>query len=555
MDSDGVVWIGTDNLGVSRLVITQNEGAEYIMEGENIRTLSQIGNGKFAVANKCGDMWVYDSCLQTVLLHESSEHNVYCVAEIGNGHLWKGTKGGGLYIDSKHVDEVRQNEIYSIFAESDTCVWIGTFGDGLLMYDSVEGRVRHHLLQDSYGSKRVRCMASDGNRCLWVATSDGVYAFDRCRSQMKPPVLVTRLSMANGMLLSDEVRSMFIDSSGRVYVSEAGEGFAVWEDGRIEHYTCVDSLVNDMVQCFVEDKEGFVWMSTAFGISRFNPVTKKIKNYFFSKNMLNNVFNENCGALLADGRIAFGSSNGIVVITPSVYDADEKMKGVDADEVCVNRQPLRRSIRYVVASWWESPWAKGLIAAFVFIGVCAYFMVRRRNQRFSHTISALSKKKDELTAEKTVLVKQKHELAEEKQALADEKNMLAEQNNKLVGDIHLQRDASQSASDRAFMECLEQIADRHISDSEFNVEDLAAGMGMGRTVFFKKMKGVTGYTPGEYIKQRRLHRAAYLISTTTFTISEIAAMVGINDALYLSRIFKAEYKCTPTEWRKHGGNM
>ncbi len=364
-------------------------------------------------------------------------------------------------IDSKHVDEVRQNEIYSIFAESDTCVWIGTFGDG----------------------------------------------------------------------------------------------FAVWEDGRIEHYTCVDSLVNDMVQCFVEDKEGFVWMSTAFGISRFNPVTKKIKNYFFSKNMLNNVFNENCGALLADGRIAFGSSNGIVVITPSVYDADEKMKGVDADEVCVNRQPLRRSIRYVVASWWESPWAKGLIAAFVFIGVCAYFMVRRRNQRFSHTISALSKKKDELTAEKTVLVKQKHELAEEKQALADEKNMLAEQNNKLVGDIHLQRDASQSASDRAFMECLEQIADRHISDSEFNVEDLAAGMGMGRTVFFKKMKGVTGYTPGEYIKQRRLHRAAYLISTTTFTISEIAAMVGINDALYLSRIFKAEYKCTPTEWRKHGGNM
>ena len=86
--------------------------------------------------------------------------------------------------------------------------------------------------------------------------------------------------------------------------------------------------------------------------------------------MLNNVFNENCGALLADGRIAFGSSNGIVVITPSVYDADEKMKGVDADEVCVNRQPLRCSIRYVVASWWESPWAKGLIAAFVFIGVC-----------------------------------------------------------------------------------------------------------------------------------------------------------------------------------------
>ena len=71
------------------------------MEGENIRTLSQIGNGKFAVANKCGDMWVYDSCLQTVLLHESSEHNVYCVAEIGNGHLWKGTKGGGLYIDLK----------------------------------------------------------------------------------------------------------------------------------------------------------------------------------------------------------------------------------------------------------------------------------------------------------------------------------------------------------------------------------------------------------------------------------------------------------------------
>jgi len=61
---------------------------------------------------------------------------------------------------------------------------------------------------------------------------------------------------------------------------------------------------------------------------------------------------------------------------------------------------------------------------------------------------------------------------------------------------------------------------------------------------------VTGYTPKDYIRKVRLHRAADLLCTTQMSISEIALQVGITDPLFLSRIFRTEYNCSPSDWRK-----
>ncbi len=536
IDDEGTVWIGTDNLGVSRITVTQNEGAGYVMNGENIRMMSRLRSGIVAVANRSGSVWLWDSRLEKALGHERHKDNTYCMTESGKGSMWRGSKGGGAFVDGRHVDEVEHNEVYSIYAESDTCVWIGTFGDGLILYDPASRTVRHRLLGNSYGNKRVRHIIADSNGHVWVATSDGVYAF--LLSASAPPRLSVRLCVANGKLVSDEVRTIFADTKGRVFIAESGEGFAVWNKGHVDHYTMADSLANDMVQCFVEDRQGFVWMSTEFGISRFNPATKKIRSYFFSKNMLSNVFNENSGALLADGRIAFGSSNGVALILPSAYNADENAHGVDAKDILINGQSVRRDTGHASQAWLRSPWARAGMALAFLLGACALTMAWNRDRRLHRAIHSLSAKKDELAAEK--------------QALSVEKSALAEEKDRLERDIHIERDACTSADDLAFIDSVERVADSQLSNPSFSADDFASMMGMGRTAFFKKMKELTGYSPSVYVRQRRLHRAARLLATTALPVSEIASMTGISDPLYFSRVFKTEYKCTPTEWRKQG---
>lgn len=560
-DKEGVIWIGTDNLGVSRITVIQNTGVEYMQEGENIRMVATLGKDKVAVANRNGDVWIYNNDITQLLSHHTMSHNTYSMLQDYEGNIWQGTKGGGLFVNQDSVKGMPHNEIYSIVQTNDSSIWIGTFGEGIVAYDIKSKSIAGRLLTGSYGSKRIRKMVADKAKDIWVATSEGVFVINNGKGNR----ILQHLCTGNDMLYSDEIRTIATDSKGAIYIAETGEGFAIYNKGAITHFTQEDSLVNNMVQCFVEDNQGFIWISTEFGISRFNPVTKKFTNYFFSRNMLNNVYSENCGIKLNDGRIVFGTNNGLIIIKPSAYNKSERTTDIEINDITINGQPVKHGIIYVVSQWWTSPWFYVIIATALAIFIFIMMRVRRNNSRFHKAIKELNTKKDALTvekqelaaqkevltAEKEVLSAQKEELTAQTEVLAAEKEELSEQKEKLTRDVHIRREADQSASDKEFIAQVEAIANAEIANPNFSADDFADRMGLGRTVFFRKMKEITGYSPKEYMKLKRIHQAADLISTTSLTIAEIAYKVGINDPLYLSRIFKAEYKCTPTEWRRN----
>ena len=79
-------------------------------------------------------------------------------------------------------------------------------------------------------------------------------------------------------------------------------------------------------------------------------------------------------------------------------------------------------------------------------------------------------------------------------------------------------------------------------------------MGMSRSVYFKKVKALTGIGPNDYLKFLRLQRATELLSGTDMSMADISYRVGIPDPHYFSKCFKAKYGLTPTEWRNnHNG--
>jgi len=546
-DKDGTIWIGTDNLGVSRISVIQNDGVDYLLEGENIRMITTLGEDKVAIANRSGDVWIYNNDLTKVISQYNCSHNTYCMLQDLQNNIWQGTKGGGLFLNKDSIAGIPHKEIYSITQTNDSNIWIGTFGEGIVEYNVISKSITNRYLTNNYGSKRIRKMVCDKSNHIWVATSDGVYVLDSNKGNSK----ANHLCVGNEKLYSDEIRTINVDSKGRIYIAEAGEGFAIYDNGNTVHFTQNDSLVNSMVQCFVEDSQGFMWISTEFGISRFNPATKRIKNYFFSRNMLNNVYSENCGVRLNDGRIVFGTNNGLIVIKPSVYNQSERTTDIEINDITINGQPVKHGITYVVSKWWTSPWFYTVLSIIIIVAIVIMLRVRHNNSRFHKAIKELNTKKDELTEEKKELTAQKEVLTAQKEVLVAQTEELSEQKEKLTRDVHIRREADQSASDKEFIAQVEAIADAEIANPNFSADDFAAKMRLGRTVFFKKMKDITGYSPKEYMKQKRIHRAADLISTTSLTIAEIAFKVGINDPLYLSRVFKAEYKCTPTEWRKN----
>jgi signal transduction histidine kinase/DNA-binding response OmpR family regulator len=116
-------------------------------------------------------------------------------------------------------------------------------------------------------------------------------------------------------------------------------------------------------------------------------------------------------------------------------------------------------------------------------------------------------------------------------------------------------DSAVNMKEIAFIESINTFIEEHVGNNDFVIEDLAVEMGMSRTVFFKKMKGLTGLAPIEYVRDILMQHAAYLLENADYTIKEVSYMVGMNDAKYFSRCFKKKFNLTPSEYKKKQVHM
>ncbi|MBN2612719.1 MAG: response regulator [Bacteroidales bacterium] len=106
--------------------------------------------------------------------------------------------------------------------------------------------------------------------------------------------------------------------------------------------------------------------------------------------------------------------------------------------------------------------------------------------------------------------------------------------------------------DDEFMKKIVGIIDANYSDPEFNVEKLVELSAYSRTVMYNKVKGLTGYTPVDFIRQMRLKYAASILKDSDRNVSETAYLAGFNDVKYFSKCFKEMFGASPKDFRRNG---
>jgi AraC-like DNA-binding protein len=99
-----------------------------------------------------------------------------------------------------------------------------------------------------------------------------------------------------------------------------------------------------------------------------------------------------------------------------------------------------------------------------------------------------------------------------------------------------------------FIDRLHRIIRKNLSNTDFNIDAIAAEMGLSRSAFYKKVKGQTGFAPIDLIKEFRLSHAAELLQTTNLSIAEVAFRSGFADASYFGKCFRKRYGLSPREY-------
>ena len=104
-------------------------------------------------------------------------------------------------------------------------------------------------------------------------------------------------------------------------------------------------------------------------------------------------------------------------------------------------------------------------------------------------------------------------------------------------------------SDKEFIKKLNDIVQENLTDSTFNVEDIAEQFNMSKASFYRKIKGVLDLTPNEYIRIERLKKGALLLKQEDYKVNEICYMVGFNSPSYFAKCFQQQFGILPKEFQ------
>lgn len=359
-DSGGKLWISQEDLGLSCVEILHNPSvlipleqgkrrAERNNEINSVRMLQRGSDGNLIAANMLGNAFVLRPNL--IVTPKHSHGDVLSMARDRQGLLWTGTRSQGLFIgdrqykhDGSDASSLSADKISDMLCDGRGRMWIATFGGGLDEAEWRNGDWRFlHFFQSGKEVSETRTLTADHKGRLWLGTGGGVFVFYP-NQLLKNSKQYMRLN-ANKNPKMDEVHAMMEDSRHRVWVCISGSGVLLYDNNGktprlIRHFSTADGLGDDMTQSVVEDRLGRVWIGTNNGISSYDEKTGKFHNHIYSFNPWSNICMESAALMTGDGRLAFGTKAGVLLVPAMDNAADMRMHPMAITDVYVNGIPV-----------------------------------------------------------------------------------------------------------------------------------------------------------------------------------------------------------------------
>ena len=101
--------------------------------------------------------------------------------------------------------------------------------------------------------------------------------------------------------------------------------------------------------------------------------------------------------------------------------------------------------------------------------------------------------------------------------------------------------------DQAFIDKTTRLVMTNLSDTDFNIDRLCREMAMSRTLFYGKLKTLTGQTPQDFIRLIRLEQAAMYIEQGD-SVMDVSVKAGFVNVKYFSTVFKKHFGVSPSKY-------
>ena len=258
-DANGTLWVGTSK-GLDSLSAGQTAFQHFRMDEVDAKHNS----------------------IQSLLV---DQHHILWIGTVRGLETWRiagnGAPARRRFTDAEGLPQLR---ITNLLEDRTGDIWVAAFGRGLLRWDTATGRfvTFPHQPNDAHSvvDDQVFSLFQDRTGTLWVGThGNGASHVDLASGGF---VRFTQKSGGSDNLSSNKISKILDAGPGQVWVETHGGGLDLLRpatgDVTIFRHDVNDpaSLDDDRLMGLAADAQGTLWVGSETGITRFDPVTRRV---------------------------------------------------------------------------------------------------------------------------------------------------------------------------------------------------------------------------------------------------------------------------------------
>jgi len=342
-DNINSIWVSTLNEGIILYDSTRNRFESYSNINTNfglidnsVMAMKEDENGKIWIGTAKG-ICLYNPQNKSFTNKSNSSEPVFALNTSiralcfdRKNNLWIGTSAGLYYYNTKsktlksyfhnfHDDNsLIMDEIGSIFEDSKGNIWVGA--SGLNLYNKTNDNFTQFKpsknSNKTVNTEYIIGFYEDRKGDLWINTwSGGINIY---HPENREFTYIYADKNPESIIKSNDIGSIVEDSKGYLWFT-SNYGITKYNPHtkKVIWYSTADGLIDNTVSDMLEDNNGNIWISTIRGISMLDTETQKIKNFDVSDGLQSNEFTVNTALKAKDGNLYFGGIEGFSVINPN----------------------------------------------------------------------------------------------------------------------------------------------------------------------------------------------------------------------------------------------